>query len=94
MRKGAARIEFYAVKDDVERLFAAGYNIRLAYEELVAQKKITMSYAAFNGYVNKAKNKKPRQEDASAVVPDTTLAPATSPSKFVHAPLADPDKMY
>jgi len=47
LKKGVARIEFFAVRQEVEKLLAAGYSIKLAYEDLKEKGKITMSYQAF-----------------------------------------------
>ena len=47
LKKGFARIEFFAVRQEVEKLLAAGYSIKLAYEDLKEKGKITMSYQAF-----------------------------------------------
>nr|WP_320013090.1 TraK family protein [uncultured Desulfobulbus sp.] len=47
LKKGFARIEFFAVRQEVEKLLAAGYSIKLAYEDLKQKGKITMSYQAF-----------------------------------------------
>ncbi|MGD9950074.1 MAG: TraK family protein [Desulfobulbus sp.] len=59
LRKGAARIEFFAVRQDVEKLLAAGYSIKLAYDHLKNAGQITMSYQAFY------RNLKPRKKSAS-----------------------------
>jgi hypothetical protein len=47
LKKGVARIEFFAVRQEVEKLLAAGYSIKLAYEDLKEKGKLTMSYQAF-----------------------------------------------
>jgi hypothetical protein len=47
LKKGFARIEFFAVRQEVENLLAAGYSIKLAYDNLKDNGKITMSYQAF-----------------------------------------------
>lgn len=59
LKKGLARIEFFAVRQEVEKLLAAGYSIKLAYDNLKDNGKITMSYQAFY------RNLKPGKKSAS-----------------------------
>ena len=40
---GMARVEFLAVKDDVESLLARGYLLKPAYAQLTKEKRISMS---------------------------------------------------
>lgn len=61
LRKGTARIEFFTVMQDVEKLLAAGYSIKLAYDHLKESGQITMSYQAFYS------NLKPRKKSNSQV---------------------------
>ena len=67
LRKGAARIEFFTVRQDVEKLLAAGYSIKLAYDHLKKSGQITMSYQAFYS------NLKPRKKSKSRI--DTAKQP-------------------
>ena len=67
LRKGAARIEFFSVRQDVEKLLAAGYSIKLAYDHLKESGQITMSYQAFYS------NLKPRKKSKSRI--DTAKQP-------------------
>ncbi len=55
LKKGMARIQFFAVGGEIEKLFAAGYSIKLAYDHLVQSGKITMSYRAFYDNLNAKK---------------------------------------
>jgi hypothetical protein len=48
--RGMGRIEFVAISEELRKLFTAGYNLRIAYNELKKNKKITMSYSSFCGY--------------------------------------------
>lgn len=64
LRKGAARIEFFTVRQDVEKLLAAGYSIKLAYDHLKESGQITMSYQAF--YSNLKPRKKSNYQDSTA----------------------------
>lgn len=50
-RPGAARVEYLACREDVEALFAQGYSVRLAYEQMQEQGRVTCSYSAFCDYV-------------------------------------------
>lgn len=59
LKKGFARIEFFAVRQEVEKLLAAGYSIKLAYDNLKDKNKITMSYQAFY------RNLKPEKKSGS-----------------------------
>jgi len=64
LKKGFARIEFFAVRQEVEKLLAAGYSIKLAYDYLKDNGKITMSYQAF--YRNLKPGKKPGSKEGLA----------------------------
>jgi hypothetical protein len=55
LKKGMARIQFFAVDGEIEKLFAAGYSIKLAYDHLVQSGRITMSYRAFYDNLNAKK---------------------------------------
>jgi hypothetical protein len=59
LKKGVARIEFFTVRNEVEKLLAAGYSIKLAYDHLKNLGQITMSYQAFY------RNLKPRKKSVS-----------------------------
>lgn len=65
-----ARIEFFAVKEDIEDLIRRGYNFKLAYEKLKNEGRITMSFDAFYGHLN------PRKKKASSL--QQTQPPATN----------------
>lgn len=66
LKKGMARIQFFAVNEEIKKLFAAGYSIKLAYEHLKEAGRITMSYRAFYDNLNSNKKKQallpPRQQ--------------------------------
>lgn len=63
LKKGFARIEFFAVRQEIEKLLSAGYSIKLAYDELKGKGKITMSYQAF--YRNMKPGKKSGSKEGS-----------------------------
>lgn len=48
---GAARVEYYACREDVEAMLAKGYNAKNAYDAMKAQGRVTCSYSAFCDYV-------------------------------------------
>lgn len=76
LRKGTARVEFFAVEEEVERLLAAGYNFVLAYEALVEAGKITMSYRTFYGHVRE-KNQHSNGKELPASSPPANDSPAS-----------------
>ena len=50
-RPGSARMEYYACREDVEAMLAKGYSVRLAYEAMQEQGRVTCRYSAFCDYV-------------------------------------------
>lgn len=48
---GAARVEYYACREDVEAMLAKGYNAKNAYDAMKEQGRVTCSYSAFCDYV-------------------------------------------
>lgn len=48
---GAARVEYYACREDVEAMIAKGYNAKNAYDAMKEQGRVTCSYSAFCDYV-------------------------------------------
>lgn len=57
LRSGMARVEFFAVRQEVEELLAQGHTLRLAYEHLFKLKKISMAYDSFRRHVKGAPKK-------------------------------------
>lgn len=51
IRPGIARVEYLACREDVEALLAKGYSVRLAYEAMQEQGRVTCGYSAFCDYV-------------------------------------------
>lgn len=51
IRPGTARVEYLACREDVETLLGKGYSIRLAYEAMQEQGRVTCGYSAFCDYV-------------------------------------------
>jgi len=50
---GKNRAAFLAVRDDVRHAMSDGWPVKLIWETLREEGKITFSYDAFNGYVNR-----------------------------------------
>ena len=48
---GAARVEYYACRADVEAMLALGHTARAVYEYMKEQGRVTCSYSAFCDYV-------------------------------------------
>ena len=48
---GAARVEYYACREEVETMLAKGYSARMAYEAMKEQGRVSCSYSAFCDYV-------------------------------------------
>ena len=46
-----ARAEYFACREDVETMLRQGYSIRLIYERMEEEQRITCSYSAFCDYV-------------------------------------------
>lgn len=65
-RIGQCRIEFFAVKNEVDGLAQKGWMWRHIYDHLVAEKKITMSHRTFMRYVH-AKPKIHRRTEIASV---------------------------
>jgi hypothetical protein len=48
---GAARVEYYACREDVEALLVQGHTARAIYKHMKGQGRVTCSYSAFCDYV-------------------------------------------
>ena len=77
----AARVEYRACQQDVEAMLAKGYSIRMVYEHLKEEGRVSCSYSAFCDYVRgggKRKHsrsvKKPKQ---TAQVPPRQTSEST-----------------
>lgn len=78
---GAARVEYYACREDVEAMIAKGYNVRMAYRAMKDQGRVTCSYSAFADYVRgngkRLHSKKGKRPKAAAQTPSArTLSPS------------------
>jgi len=58
LEKHEARVEFYAVEAEVVDLIERGYGYTMIYKKFLQEKKVTMSYVTFYGYISKRINKK------------------------------------
>lgn len=57
-KKAKNRADFLVHKNDIELAIADGWAVKIIWETLFDEKKISFSYPAFNNYVNKLINKK------------------------------------
>jgi len=62
LRKGEAKIQFFACGERIAELRASGFDIRAIYERLLAEKLVTMSYAGFYENFSKRRQKRPRKK--------------------------------
>ena len=108
--RGMGRIEFVAISEELRKLFAAGYNLRIAYNELVKNDKITMSYSTFCGYAKKmyADSNAPQAIAKATPAQHPNKTPPISPPNpdagrklgqsttplFKHDPNPDPEKVF
>ena len=53
LRPYQARVEFLALKEEVERQRRAGYSVRAIYDELKNGGHLSMCYSAFCGYIRR-----------------------------------------
>lgn len=70
LRPGLARVEYFAVRDEVSMLLAQGHTYASAYDTLKTKGKITMCYGTFRSYANGSREKTTEQD---------STAPAASP---------------
>jgi len=80
MRRYAARMEFLAVVEEVEKLIGQGASYVLAYEKLHEEEKITMSYYTFYSYARK-ENPSKQQVHESTLTQEKTNKVQTAPRK-------------
>lgn len=50
-RPSAARVEYLACQEEVEAMLAKGYSVKMVYEAMKDQGRVTCSYSAFCDYV-------------------------------------------
>lgn len=48
---GSARVEYFACREEVEAMLVKGYSVRLVYECMREQGRVTCGYSAFCDYV-------------------------------------------
>jgi len=62
LRKGEAKIQFFACGERIAELRASGFDIRAIYERLVAEKMVTMSYTGFYENFTQRQKKRSRKK--------------------------------
>ncbi|QIQ22534.1 TraK family protein [Zophobihabitans entericus] len=55
-RNAKNRADFLIYKEDIKQAIADGWSVKIIWETLSEEQKISVSYAAFNNYVNKLIN--------------------------------------
>ncbi len=85
-----ARVEYRAVREEVDQLLAAGHSIHAVYERLTAAGRLTICYSAFCDYVrgqgerrHKKQGRPPVSKQPSSPVTAKKPEPDRS-STFVH----------
>lgn len=89
-KKGKNRADFLVQKKDIEQAIADGWAVRIIWETLVYEKKVSLSYPAFNNYVNKLINKKKLKIKEESIKQKTT---SLSVSGFTYDPKPDQDNL-
>ena len=62
-KKTKNRADFLVYKTDIEQAINDGWSVRVIWETLIDEKKVTCSYPAFNNYVNKLIVKKQQKKE-------------------------------
>lgn len=69
LKRFAGRVQFTAVKEEVQGLIQLGYGYKMIHEKLVADGKITMSYDTFYNYLRRKKQPQPTKEENQTIHP-------------------------
>nr|WP_308620458.1 TraK family protein [uncultured Desulfovibrio sp.] len=88
-----ARVEFFAVRQEVEELLAQGHTLRLAYEHLFKLKKISMAYDSFRRHVKGAPKKAMPDKRPDLPAPDVPPVPAKA-EPVPHIPVRHEAKLH
>lgn len=75
LRNGMARVEFMAVREEVEALIAKGHPAMSIYQQFKAAGKITMSYRAFHRHLKGAPKKARQSAPAEKPTPPLSVQP-------------------
>lgn len=93
-KKAKNRADFLVQKNDIEQAIADGWAVRIIWETLLDEKKISLSYPAFNNYVNKLINKKKLKIKEEPIKQTTTSSSSSSSvSGFTYDPKPDQDNL-
>ena len=78
-RPCSARVEYFACREDVEAMLTKGYSVRMVYESMAEQGRVTCSYSAFCDYVRgggkRLHSKKMEKPRSAAPLPPKTGGP-------------------
>lgn len=78
LRPGLARVEYFAVREEVLTLLAEGHTYASAYDALKDKGKITMCYGAFRSYANGSRNSTKNDAEEKKWADDTDSAKHTT----------------
>ena len=93
-RPGSARVQFFACREEVEALLAKGYSVRMVYEQMQEQGRITCSYSAFCDYVRgegKRQHSRKNGKLKASQTPLPTQQKNTGPKIVTQRPNGFPD---
>ena len=77
---GAARVEYFACREDVEALLVREYSACMAYDQMKEEDRVTCSYSAFCDYVRGGGK---RQHSKGRKKPQTGFTPVTKPTQQI-----------
>ena len=66
--KKSSRTIFLALRDEIEEALKDGWTVKVVWETLKEEGKVTFSYQAFNGYVNRLIKNEREKPDAQGTV--------------------------
>ena len=86
-----ARAEYFACREDVETMLRQGYSIRLIYERMEEEQRITCSYSAFCDYVRGNGKRLHSRKKEAPKVPAAIPMRSESPRAFNQSTGTFPD---
>ena len=101
---GAARVEYYACREEVEALLAQGHTVSAIYQHMKGQGRVTCSYSAFCDYVRgngKRKHSMSRKKRQAQFQPAAPALQQSGPriirsesKQFVKPSMIDPSTLF